>query len=130
MLAGFPGGPPLQLANTCMPPAGLGTPEVATISESCRPTKLARKVAWAVATYGMTAIWEDRQWLLKGFNKLTAALRHAVVGTFGTSKGEDAVRAADVPPAQPTLDRRREQLPALVIMAPEETPKKLLLPVP
>jgi hypothetical protein len=64
--------------------------------------KLARKVGWAVAmstaAYGIEAIWEGQAWLLEGFNKLTTAIGRTVAGTFGTTKGEDAVRAADTPP--------------------------------
>jgi ribonuclease HI len=44
------------------------------------------------------------------------------------AKGEDAVRAADIPPARPALDRRRERLLASALSAPEGTPKRLLLP--
>ena len=63
--------------------------------------KLARKVVWSVAmsteAYGIEAIWEGQELLLDGFNKLTAALGRAVVRTFGTARGEDAIRAADIP---------------------------------
>jgi len=98
------------------------------------PRKLARKVAWAVAmstaAYGVEAIWERQEWLFKGFNKLTAALGRAVAGIFSTAKGDDAMRAADIPPTRPMLDRRRERLLAAVLAAPEGTPKKALLPAP
>jgi hypothetical protein len=97
------------------------------------PRKLARKIAWAVsmstAAYGIEAIWEDQAWLLKGFNKLSATIGRAVAGTFST-KGEDTVRAADIWPAQPALDRRRERLLASALAAPEDSPKKAVLPPP
>jgi len=66
------------------------------------PRKLARKVAWAVAmstaAYGVEALWEGQRWLLDGFTKLTNAIGRAVAGAFGAAKGEDAVRASDIPP--------------------------------
>jgi len=86
------------------------------------PRKLARKVAWAVAmstaAYGIEAIWEDQKWLLDGFTKLTTVLGRTVAGTFSAAKGEDAIRAADIPPPKPTLDRRRERLLASALVAP------------
>jgi hypothetical protein len=91
------------------------------------PRKLARKVAWAVsmstAAYGVEALWEGQQWLLDGFNKLTTVIARAVAGTFSSTKGEDAIRAADIPPARPALDRRRERLLAAIVAAPKGTPK-------
>jgi ribonuclease HI len=96
------------------------------------PRKLARKVAWAVAmstaAYGVEAIWEGQKWLLDDFHKLTVAIGRTVAGTFGTAKGEDAIRAADTPPAEPMLNRRRERLLISVMAAPRGTPKKALLP--
>jgi len=74
------------------------------------------------------ALWEEQEWLLKGFNTLTAAMGRAVAGTFGTTKGEGAIRAADIPPARPALDRRRERLLTSVLSAPAGTPKRALLP--
>jgi hypothetical protein len=69
------------------------------------PRKLARKVAWSVAmstaAYGIEAIWEGQQWLPDGFHKLTVAISRTVTGTFSTTKGEDAIRAADFPPTNP-----------------------------
>jgi hypothetical protein len=56
------------------------------------------------------------------------AIGRSVAGTFNTAKGEDAIRAADTPPARPALDRRRERLLASALAAPEGTPKRLLLP--
>jgi hypothetical protein len=72
------------------------------------PQKLARKVAWAVAmsavAYGVEAIWEGQKWLLDDFHRLTVAIGRTVAGTFDTTKGEGAIRAADTPPAEPMLD--------------------------
>ena len=62
----------------------------------------------STAAYGIEALWEGQRWLLNGFNKLTTAIGRAVAGTFSTAKGEDAIRAGDIPPTEPTLDRRRE----------------------
>jgi hypothetical protein len=80
--------------------------------------KLTRKVGWAVAmstaAYGIEAIWKGQPWLLEGFNRLTTAIGRSVSGSFSTTKGEDAVRAVDTPPAKPALDRRRERLLVLV----------------
>jgi hypothetical protein len=53
-----------------------------------------------------------------------------VAGTFGTTKGEDAIRAADVPLTRPTLDRRRERLVTAALANPDKAPKRLLLPLP
>jgi len=95
------------------------------------PRKLARKVAWAVAmstaAYGIEAIWEDQKWLLDGFTKLTTVLGRTVAGTFSTAKGEDAIRAADIPPPKPTLDRRRERLLASALAAPRDSLKRTLI---
>jgi hypothetical protein len=95
------------------------------------PRKLARKVAWAVAmstaAYGVEAIWEGQKWLLDDFHRLTVAIGRTVAGTFGTTKGEDAIRAADTPPAVPILNRR-ERLLISSMTAPAGTPKKALLP--
>jgi hypothetical protein len=96
------------------------------------PRKLARKVAWAVAmstaAYGVEAIWEGQKWLLDEFHRLTVAIGRTVAGTFGTTEGEDAIRAADTPPAEPMLNRRRERLLISILTAPVGTPKKALLP--
>jgi hypothetical protein len=69
-----------------------------------------------------------RAWLLKGFHRLSMAIGRGVAGTFSTAKGEDAIRAANVPPTGPALDHRRERLLAAALAAPDGTPKKLLLP--
>jgi hypothetical protein len=73
--------------------------------------KLARKVGSAVAmftaVYGIEAMWEGQMWLLDGFHRLSVAIGREVAGTFSTAKGEDAIRAGDVPPTRPALDRRR-----------------------
>jgi hypothetical protein len=96
------------------------------------PRKLARKVAWAVAmytaAYGVEAIWEDQKWLLYDFHRLTVAIGRTVAGTFGAAKGEDAIRVADTPQAEPMLNRRRERLLISVMAALVGTPKKALLP--
>jgi hypothetical protein len=93
--------------------------------------KLARKIAWAVskstAAYGIEAIWKDQAWLLNGFN---TAIGQAAAGTSSTTKGEDAIRVADIPPTEPALDRRRERLLASALAAPEDSPKKALFPPP
>ena len=70
------------------------------------------------------------RWLGFFIDKLTTTIGRAVAGTFSTAKGEDAVRAADIPPAKPALDRRREKLLASALEAPVGTPKRLLLPPP
>jgi ribonuclease HI len=96
------------------------------------PRKLARKVAWAVsmatASYGVEALWEGQKWMLDGFHRLTVAIGRTVAGTFSTAKGEDAIRAADTPPAEPMLNRRRERLLISAMAAPTNTPKRALLP--
>jgi hypothetical protein len=96
------------------------------------PRKLARKIAWSVAmstaAYGIEAIWEDQQWLLDGFHKLTVAIARTVAGTFGTTKGEDAIRAGDIPPTKPALDRRREKFLIATMAAPSHSPRRRLLP--
>jgi hypothetical protein len=38
--------------------------------------------------------------VLEGFDRLTVAIGRSVAGTFSTTKGEDAIRAADTPPRQ------------------------------
>jgi len=92
---------------------------------------LARKVAWAMAmstaAYGVGAIWENQGWMLDSFNHLTA-IGQAVAGTFSTAKAEDAIQAADTPPARPALARRRERLLLSTLAAPEDAPRRLLLP--
>jgi ribonuclease HI len=96
------------------------------------PRRLARKVAWAVAmstaAYGVEAIWEGQKWLADGFDKLTTTIGRTVAGTFSSTKGDDAIRAADTPPTGPTLDRRRERLPASALAARLDAPKRGLLP--
>jgi hypothetical protein len=82
----------------------------------------------STAAYGVEAIWEGQKWLLDDFHKLTVAIGRNVAGTFWTPKGEDAIRAADTPPAEPMLNRRRERLLISVMTAPAGTPKKALLP--
>jgi hypothetical protein len=95
------------------------------------PRKLARKVAWSVAmstaAYGVEAIWEDQQWLLDGFHKLTVAIARTVAGTFRSTMGEDAIRAADTPPTKPAMDRRSERLLRAAMAAPTHSPNRLLL---
>ena len=97
------------------------------------PRKLARKVAWAVAmstaAYGIEAIWEDQAWLLNGFHRLTTEIGRRVAGTFSSTKGEDAIRAADIPPTRPALDRRRERLLSAALSATPDAPKRALIPV-
>jgi hypothetical protein len=71
--------------------------------------KLARKVGWAVAmstaAYGIELMWEGQAWLLEGFHRLSVNIGRCVAGTFSTAKGEDAIRAADIPPNRPwTVD--------------------------
>jgi hypothetical protein len=66
--------------------------------------------------------------LLEGFHRLFVYIGRCVAGTFSSAKGEDAIRAADIPPTKPALDRRRERLLASALAAPEGTPKRLLLP--
>jgi hypothetical protein len=51
----------------------------------------------STAAYGIEAIWEGQGWLLEGFHKLSVAIGRSVAGTFSTAKGEDAIRAADIP---------------------------------
>jgi hypothetical protein len=96
------------------------------------PRRLARKVAWAVAmstaAYGVEAIWEGQKWLIDGFDKLTKTIGRTVAKTFSSTKGVDAIRAADTLPTGPTLDRRRERLLASALAAPVDAPKRALLP--
>jgi hypothetical protein len=63
-----------------------------------------------------------------GLKVMESVLRigRAVAGIFSTAKGEDAIRAADIPPTKPALDRRRERLLAAASAAPEGMPKRLL----
>jgi hypothetical protein len=76
------------------------------------PRKLARKVAWALAmataSYGVEALWEGQKWMLDGFHRLTVAIGRTVAGTFSTAKREDAIRAADTPPAEPMLNLKTQ----------------------
>jgi ribonuclease HI len=85
-------------------------------------------VAMSTAAYGIEAIRQGQTWLLEGFHRLSVAIGRAVAGTFASTKGEDAIRAADTPPAKPALNRRRERLMAAALAAPEGTTKRLLLP--
>jgi hypothetical protein len=85
-------------------------------------------VAMSTVAYGIEAIWEGQAWLLEGFHKLSVAIGWNVADTFSTANGEDAIRAADIPPTRPALNRRRERLLAAALAAPEGTPKRLLLP--
>jgi len=80
--------------------------------------------------YGVEAIWEGQAWILDGFHKPTTTMAHAVARTFSSTKGDDAIPAADIPPTCPALDCRRERLMAAALAAPSGTPKKLLLPPP
>jgi hypothetical protein len=75
----------------------------------------------STAAYGVEAVWEGQRWLLDDFHRLTVAIGRTVAGTFGTTKGEDAIRAADTPPAEPMLNRR-ERLLISVMTAPAVTP--------
>ena len=97
------------------------------------PRKLARKVAWAIAmstaAYGVETIWEDQTWLLNGFHRLTTEIGRRVAGTFSSAKGEDAIRAVDIPPTRPALDRRRERLLSAALSATPDAPKRALIPV-
>ena len=93
------------------------------------------KVAWTVAmstaAYGVEALWEGQWWLLGDFDKLTRANGRVVAGTLRTTKGEDAIRAGDITPTEPALDRRRERLLIATLAAPGGSPKRaLLLPHP
>jgi len=69
------------------------------------PRRLARKVAWAVAmsiaAYGVEAIWEGQEWLLKDFNKLTTAIGRTVAGTFSTQGRRRSRHPTDPPHARP-----------------------------
>ena len=82
----------------------------------------------STSAYGIEAIWEGQQWLLNGFDKLTRAIGRAAAGTFSTAKGEVAIRAGDIPPTGPALDRRREWLLTAALAAPKSTPRRVLLP--
>jgi hypothetical protein len=74
------------------------------------------------------ALSEGQKWLVDEFHRLTVAIGRTVGSIFGTTKGEDAIRATDTPPAKPRLNRRRERLLISVMTAPVGTPKKALLP--
>jgi hypothetical protein len=80
-------------------------------------------VAMSTAAYGVEAIWEGQQWLLGVFHRLTVAIARTVAGTFSTTKGEDAIRAADTPLTRPILDRRRERLLIAAMAAPTDSPR-------
>jgi hypothetical protein len=82
----------------------------------------------STAAYGLEALWEGQKWLLDECHRLTGATGRTLAGIFGTTKGEDAIRATDTPPAEPRLNRRRERLLISVMTAPVGTPKKALLP--
>jgi hypothetical protein len=59
----------------------------------------------STAAYGVEAIWEGQKWLADGFDKLTKTIGRTVAGTFSSTKGEDAIRAADThPPARPSTE--------------------------
>ena len=87
-------------------------------------------VSMPTATYGSEAILEGQNWLLDGFDKLTEVIGRTVAGKFSTAKGGDAVRAADVLPTRPALERRRDRLLATTLAAPPLTTKRALLPPP
>ena len=76
----------------------------------------------STAAYGIEAIWEGQQWVLDGFDKLTIVIGRMVAGTFSTTKGEDAIWSADIPPTRPALDRRREWLLASALAGALGTP--------
>jgi hypothetical protein len=78
----------------------------------------------STTAYGVEAIWEEQKWLLEDFHRLTVAIGRTVAGTFSTAKGEDAIRTADIPPAEPMPDRRRERLLVSAMAAPAGTPRK------
>jgi hypothetical protein len=82
----------------------------------------------STAAYGVEALWEGQKWLLDDSSRLTGAIGRTVAGIFGTTKGQDAIRATDTPPAEPMLNRRRERRLTSVMTAPVGTPKKALLP--
>jgi len=54
--------------------------------------------------------WEDQKWLLQGLDKLAISIARAVAGNFGTTKGEDAVRTADIP--RPPCPRQKTRTAA------------------
>jgi hypothetical protein len=92
----------VQLAGPCQAsPGPWASQDPQIMNANGVPRRLARKIAWAVsmstAAYVIEAIWEDQAWLLNRFNKLTTAIGRAVAGTFSTTKGEYAIRAADIP---------------------------------
>jgi hypothetical protein len=70
----------------------------------------------------MEAIWEGQQWLFDGFHRLTVAIARTVTGTFSTTQGEDAIRAADTP--RHDLPWRRERLLIAAIAAPTNSPPR------
>jgi len=82
----------------------------------------------STAAYEVEVIWEDQGRPPDKFDHLTSAIGRAVAGTFSTAKAEDAIRAADIPPTRPALDRRRERLLLSTLAAPPDAPKRLLLP--
>jgi hypothetical protein len=83
-----------------------------------------------LAAYGMEVIWWNQKWALKGFERLTHSIAKAVAGTFSATSAGDTIRAADTPPAEPGLDRRRYRFLASTLAAMGSAPKRLLLPPP
>jgi hypothetical protein len=113
MMATFLHRSEVQLAGACQASPRLGAPPYQDAGQimgaNGTPRRLARKVAWSVAmstaANGVEAIWEGQRWLADGFDKLTKTIGRVVRGTFSTSNGEDAIRAADNPPTCQSLDR-------------------------
>ena len=93
------------------------------------PRKLARKVTWfamTTAAFGVEAIWKGQIWLFDGFNRLFSAIRRAVNSAFSTTGGKNVMRAADIPPTRPALDRRRGRFLTPNLTPPVDIPRRAL----
>ena len=90
--------------------------------------EVARPVALSTAAYGIEEFCEGHKWPHNGLDKISKGIGQAVAGTFSTVKGEDAIRAGNIPPTGPAPDRRRERLLMATLAAPEGTLKHALLP--
>jgi hypothetical protein len=109
-MAGILPGLPDELASACQAQTGSGHHRIRIMAGVMNANgikrKLARKVGRAVAmstaVYGIEAIWEGQSWLFDGFHRLSTAIGRTAAGTFSTTKGEDAIRAADISPTRPT----------------------------
>jgi hypothetical protein len=75
--------------------------------------QLARTVAWSTSmstgAYGIEEIWEGQPWIVIEFRRLTARIGQDVAGTLCSTKKDDAIREAGIPPTRAALDRRTDR---------------------